>query len=106
MWNPSTCDGEYNKMCKIDEYLDTKNCSTGKHLFGNLVLACEGETLNTTETSLDYKKVSCEKISNCLIYKALLLIISLLALVVICISYFSYYYCTIKRIKRNSHYHN
>ena len=27
MWNPSTCDSKCNKTCKIDEYLDIKNCS-------------------------------------------------------------------------------
>ena len=26
MWNPSTYDYQYNKTCKIDEYLDIKNC--------------------------------------------------------------------------------
>ena len=41
MWNLSTCDCEYNKACKIDEYLDIKNCSHEKSLFGKLVLACE-----------------------------------------------------------------
>ena len=24
MWNPSTCDGECNKACQIDEFLDVK----------------------------------------------------------------------------------
>ena len=57
MWNPSTCHCECNKSCKIDEYLDFKSCSCKKHLFGKLVLACEDEILNTTETSLDDKKV-------------------------------------------------
>ena len=27
MWNPITCDCECNKACKIDEYVDTKNCT-------------------------------------------------------------------------------
>ena len=57
MWNPSTCDCECNKTCKIDEYLDIRNCSCEKRLFGKLVLVCEDEMLNTTETSLDDKKV-------------------------------------------------
>ena len=25
MWNPSTCDCECNKSCKVDEYLDIQN---------------------------------------------------------------------------------
>ena len=57
MWNPSTCDCECSKACIIDEYLDIKNCSREKRLFGKLVLACEDGILNTTETSLDNEKV-------------------------------------------------
>ena len=44
-----------NKACKIEQYLDIKNCSCKKHLFGKLVIACEDEILNTTETSLAAK---------------------------------------------------
>ena len=62
MWNPSTCNCEDNKACKIKEYLEIKNCSCKKRLFGKLVLAFEDEILNTTETSLVNKKVSREKI--------------------------------------------
>ena len=55
-------DCECNKACKIDEYLNIKkkNC-VKKHLFGKSVLACENEILNTTENSLDYENVTCEK---------------------------------------------
>ena len=52
---------ESNKACKIDEYLDIRNCSCEKRLFGKLALACEDEILNTNETSFDDKKVTCEK---------------------------------------------
>ena len=38
MWNPSTYDCECNKADEIDEYLDIKNCSRGKHPIGKLVL--------------------------------------------------------------------
>ena len=37
MWNPSICNCECNKACKIDEYLYTKTCSCRKRLFGELV---------------------------------------------------------------------
>ena len=50
MWNPSTYDCECNKAGEIDEYLDIKNCSCGKRSIGKLVLECEDEVLNTTET--------------------------------------------------------
>ena len=45
------------------KYLDIKNCSCEKRLFGKLVTACEDQILNTTETSIDYKEVVCEKSS-------------------------------------------
>ena len=56
------CGCECNKASKIDEYLNTKNCSCKKYLIGKLVLQCENEMLDTTETSLDHKKVICKKI--------------------------------------------
>ena len=34
MWNPSTCDYECNKACKIDEYSYIKKCSCEKRLIG------------------------------------------------------------------------
>ena len=45
-WNPSTCDCEWNKACKIDEYLDIKNCSCKTCLIAKLVLKCEDEILH------------------------------------------------------------
>ena len=61
LWYPSRCDYRCSKICKIDEYLDIKNCSCEKPLLGKLVLTCEDEILITTETSLFEKKVTCEK---------------------------------------------
>ena len=61
MWNPSTCDCECNKACKIDEYSDFKNCSRKKRLIGKLALECEDKTLNTTENSADDKKEHVKK---------------------------------------------
>ena len=56
MGNPSKRNCECNKACSIHEYLDIKNCSFEKRLFGKLVLAREDERKNTTETSLNDKK--------------------------------------------------
>ena len=47
MWNPSTCDFECNKACKIGEYLDIKNCSCEKRLFDEIIIAYEDKILNT-----------------------------------------------------------
>ena len=57
MCNTSTCDCDYNMVCESDEYLDIINYLCEKCLFDKLVLACEDEILNTTETSYDDKKV-------------------------------------------------
>ena len=62
MWNPSTCDCECNKACKIDGYLDIKKCLCKKRLFRKLVLVCEDKILNITKTSTCSKKITCEKI--------------------------------------------
>ena len=80
MWNPGMCDSNCNEACKFCE----------KRLIGKLVLECECEILNTTETLLNDKKVACPK-SNCLIYNISLVIICLLLLVDICLSCFIYY---------------
>ena len=61
MWNPSTWNRECNKTSNIDKYLDIKNCSCRKRLFGKLVLSREDEILNTTEASLGAKKVTWKK---------------------------------------------
>ena len=74
MWNHSTHDCECNKACKIDQYLDIKNCSCKKHLIGNLVLEYGDKILSTTETLLNNKKVARVK-SNCLIHTTSLVII-------------------------------
>ena len=40
------------------------NCSCEKRLIGKLVLECEDEILNTTETSLDDKKETYKKVMS------------------------------------------
>ena len=74
MWNPSTCNCECNKACKIDKYLDIENYSSEKGLISKLVLECEDEILNATENSLDDKKKHAKN-SNCLIHTISLVII-------------------------------
>ena len=71
------CGCECNKACKIDEYLDIKNCSCEKRLIDKLVLECEDEILSTTETLLNDNKVANSK-SNSLMHTISLVIICLL----------------------------
>ena len=61
MGNSSSCDCEFNKPCKRGEYLDIK-FFLHKYLIRKLELAFENEILNTTENSLDDKKVICKKV--------------------------------------------
>ena len=89
MWNPSTCDCEHNKPCKIDEYLNIKNCPCKKRPIGKLVLGCEDEILNTTESSLDDKKITWK--SNYLIHTISLVAKCLWLLVAIFINYYYFY---------------
>ena len=96
--NSSKCDCECNKACKIDEYLDIKNCYCEKGLIGKLGLEYEDEILDTTETLLNDKKVAFS--SNCLIHVISLVIICLLLLVVICVSCYFYY---TKNLPRQKH---
>ena len=68
-----------------------KNLSFEKRLIGKLVLECEDEMLNRTDTSVDNNKEVCEKY-NCFIQLISLVIICLLLLVVV--STLCYYYYT------------
>ena len=63
IWNSSTGNFECSSACKIDGYLDMfrKNYSCEKRLFDKLVLMCEDEILNATETLPGKKVAICEK---------------------------------------------
>ena len=81
MWNSSTCDCECNKACIIDDFLDIQNCSCEKCLIGKLVLACGGEILYITETSLADKNngINMWK-NNCLI--------NTISIIIMCFCYY------------------
>ena len=51
IWNPSTCDYECNKTCKVGEQKNIKSCSCKKRLFGKLALTYDDEILDTTEVA-------------------------------------------------------
>ena len=59
-----------------------KNLSCEKRLIGKLVLECEDEMLNRTDTLVDDNIEACEK-DNCFIHTISLVIICLLLLVVV-----------------------
>ena len=98
MLNPNTCNFEYNKACKIDEYLDIKNSSCRKRLIGKLILECDDKILNATEDSLDDKKEIYEK-NNCLIHTISLIIICTLLFVVSIDCH--YYYTRLEKKQKN-----
>ena len=82
MWKSTTCDWQCNKVCEIDEYLDIKNVSSKKHLFFKLVLKCEDEILNTSETLLNNEKVTFEKSIFFILTISLIIICFLLLFVI------------------------
>ena len=90
MWNPRTYYCECSSACKIDEYLEIKNCSCEEQLIPKLVLEPEDEILNTTQSLLDNKKVARQK-SNCFINAVSLIVICTLLLAVASISCYCYY---------------
>ena len=70
--------------------MSIKDCFYEKHLIRKLVLACNDEILNTTETSFYDKIVTCEK-SNSINHMTSLVVIHFLLLAFISISSFYYY---------------
>ena len=73
----------------MDEYLDLKNCSCEKQLFGKLVIACEDDLLNTTKASLVDKKSNMHKNTG-FIYTISLVIVCLFLLVISVSCYYHY----------------
>ena len=90
MRNSCICDCECDKACKIDEYLDIKNCSCEKYLIGKFVLGWEDETLNKTKTSPDNKNLTCKKNSRLIDTISLVIIYLLLLAVASICSYYHY----------------
>ena len=70
------------KHLKLRNVYMLKNCSCEKRLIGKLVLECEDEMLNRTDTLVDDNIEACEK-DNCFIQTISLVIICLLLLVVV-----------------------
>ena len=66
---------------KHAKLINIKNYTCEKRPIGKLVLECQDEILNTTETILNGKRVACSK-SNCLINTILFVMICLLMLVI------------------------
>ena len=40
MWNPSTCECQYDMWCKPGQYLDHKNCVCKNILVGRVIEEC------------------------------------------------------------------
>ena len=95
IWNPSIC--ECDKSCDVAEYLDYANSRCRKRL-NKLVLECEDEMLNTTDTiSIAGKKVKCK--NNCLIYITII-VLSIMCLILLAIVFISCYYYTKYWVKK------
>ena len=99
IWNPSTCECEYDKSCDIGEYLNYENFKCWKILIDKLVLQCEDESLNTIPLNAT-DTVSTANKNYCLIYIILLTIMYLILLAIVSVSCYYYYtkYCLKKRM--------
>ena len=95
MWNPSTCDCKCDKTCETGKSLDNTNCAFNKGISGKLVLACQDEMLNTTDTaSVLIRKVVDTHINIYIKASCLIHTISLVNIIstYICIFSISYFY--------------
>ena len=84
MWNPSTCECQCDKWCKLGEYLDHKNCVCKNKLVGRLVSECtsiNGTMMNNNNYDNDYNTITYVFIG----------LFSLLLLVIICFCVFAYF---------------
>ena len=85
MWNPSTCECQYDKWCKLGQYLDHKNCVCKNKLVGRLISECTSiinETMmNNNNYDNDYNAITYVFIG----------LFSLLLLIIICFCVFAYF---------------
>ena len=48
MWNPNTCNSEFDKTCEVAESLDLKACVCKAYVIDDFALTCEYKILDTT----------------------------------------------------------
>ena len=75
-WNPSNCNCECDKSCKVEDYLDFKNCKCRRKIFGELVEECNK---NIDENEMIYNGVlnvslSDYKCNSCTLYLVLFVV--------------------------------
>ena len=85
MWNPSACECQCDKWCKLGQYLDHKKCVCKNKLVGRLISECTSiinETMmNNNNYDNDYNAITYVFIG----------LFSLLLLVIICFCVFAYF---------------
>ena len=55
MWNPSTCECQYDIWCKPGQYLDHKNCVCKNKLIGRAIEECTSIINETMINNVDNK---------------------------------------------------
>ena len=55
MWNPSTCECQCDKWCKLGQYLDHKNCVCKNKLVGRIIGKCTSVINKTMMNNVDNK---------------------------------------------------
>ena len=86
MWNPSTCACECDIWCKLDQYLDYKNCVGKNKLIGKINLVCTS-FINESLVNFDDNNVSSD--DNINIYIGLFSLFVFVGIVSFCV--FAYF---------------
>ena len=89
MWNPSTCECQYDIWCKPGQYLDHKNCICKNKLIGRIIEECTSVINETIINNVDNND------NNTTTYIFIRLFSVLLFVGIVCFCVFAYF----KRIK-------
>ena len=85
MWNPSICECQCDKWCKLGQYLDHKNCICKNKLVSRLISEC---TSIINETMMNNNNYENDNDYNAITY-VFIGLFSLLLLVIICFCVFA-----------------
>ena len=85
-WNPSTCECQYDKWCKLGQYVDHENCICKNKLIGRVIEECTSvinETMIINKDNIDN--------DNTITYVFLGLFLVLLIVRIVCFCIFVYF---------------
>ena len=89
IWNPSNCEGECDKSCDVEEYLDYANCKCRKKLVDKLVEECTENIDEVKIAGMALFECGSKCKSSCTIYIVLIAIVFTISIGIG--TYFIYY---------------